>query len=661
MKRIKDNLVLYFKNNKLFLLYLIFATLGMWLLRFFTVKNIWTLKPLIAEISVIVFLGSFAYFKKEKKQYRFYFFLLIFYSLIEIINHLYYLFYTSFASFSELSSLKQAETVGGAILEKLNIINFVYILIPIIFLIVYKKFLAGKYKSNINNKKNVLVTLIISSIFIGLTIITTSKTDLSRLIKEWNRSAIVERYGIVIYQGNDLINTLFSKVNSMLGLEKAFNEFEDFYQNKSDKYDKKNKYTNILKNKNIIFVHMESMQTFLMDLDFNNEEVTPTINKLAKEGMFFKNFYPQVSSGTSSDTEFTLLTSLMPASRGIVFTSYYNRNYETILKVMKTLGYYTFSMHGNYASMWNRDSVHPKLGYDDMYFRESFHVPDESSPDYINLGISDSLFFEQAIPKLEEIENSHKNYMGTLITLSNHSPFASLDKYGQFDLSRAVINENGKEEKKDYLSGTDVGNYIKSAHYADLSLGKFIKYIKDSDSFNDTVFVFYGDHDAKLSRKQLNILYNTDYKTGNIKKAGDEGFIEYNSFNHNLNKNTPLILWSKNKEICGKLKGNYDYYMGMIDVAPTLSNMLGVKNKYALGHDIFNIKNDNIVIFPTGNFLTKDLYYNNSNGNYFVFKEGATIDEDYITECKDYTTLRLNISNSIIVYDLIEKEENKDE
>ncbi len=101
--------------------------------------------------------------------------------------------------------------------------------------------------------------------------------------------------------------------------------------------------------------------------------------------------------------------------------------------------------------------------------------------------------------------------------------------------------------------------------------------------------------------------------------------------------------------------------MGMIDVAPTLSNMLGVKNKYALGHDIFNIKNDNIVIFPTGNFLTKDLYYNNSNGKYFVFKEGATIDEDYIRECKEYTTLRLNVSNSIIVYDLIEKEENKDE
>ena len=59
---------------------------------------------------------------------------------------------------------------------------------------------------------------------------------------------------------------------------------------------------------------MEGMQTYLMYLKFNGKEATPTINKLAKEGMFFENFYPQISTGTSSDTEFTLLTSLLPAA-----------------------------------------------------------------------------------------------------------------------------------------------------------------------------------------------------------------------------------------------------------------------------------------------------------------------------------------------------------
>ena len=50
-------------------------------------------------------------------------------------------------------------------------------------------------------------------------------------------------------------------------------------------------------------------------------------------------------------------------------------------------------------------------------------------------------------------------------------------------------------------------------------------------------------------------------------------------------------MWTKNSKLRNTLKGEVKYYMGMIDVAPTILNMLGYKNEYALGHDIFNIKN----------------------------------------------------------------------
>ena len=143
-------------------------------------------------------------------------------------------------------------------------------------------------------------------------------------------------------------------------------------------------------------------------------------------GLFFTNFYPQVSTGTSSDTEFTILTSLMPASSGTVFVSYYNREYNTIPKYLKELGYKTFSVHGNHASMWNRSKVHPRLGYDKMYFEEYFEYTED---DVINLGINDSLFFKQVVPLLEEYEKDSTPYMSTVITLSNHSPFIYKDKY----------------------------------------------------------------------------------------------------------------------------------------------------------------------------------------------------------------------------------------
>ena len=93
----------------------------------------------------------------------------------------------------------------------------------------------------------------------------------------------------------------------------------------------------------------------------------------------------------------------------------------SIPKYLSSLGYYTFSMHGNADTMWNRNMAHPSLGYEGMYFKESFIYEDT---DVINLGINDQLFFKQAIPIMENIENTYENYMGYVITLSNHSPFS---------------------------------------------------------------------------------------------------------------------------------------------------------------------------------------------------------------------------------------------
>ncbi len=105
-----------------------------------------------------------------------------------------------------------------------------------------------------------------------------------------------------------------------------------------------------------MFIHAESIQNFLIDLKINDQEITPALNRLSKEGMYFSKFYPQISVGTSSDTEFTLLTGLMPSSSGTVFVSYFDRTYEGMPKFFNELGYYTFSMHANEADYWNRKS-----------------------------------------------------------------------------------------------------------------------------------------------------------------------------------------------------------------------------------------------------------------------------------------------------------------
>ncbi len=656
-KKLQNNLKTFFKYNKQFCSFVLLSLLSTICIRGLTVGNWFSLVPLLFDCGLILIIGSFAYFIKPKNQFKYFVVMLFILTVVNVINSIYYAFYTSFASFGLLATIGQVGEVGDAVFEKMNISQYVYILFLVIFIYINRVLSKGSYFEQVSKiekgKKLFKRTSLIGLIMVCISICFLNGADYSRLTKQWNREYIVERFGIIIYQNNDLIQTLRSSVNNLFGYDEAIKTVTDYY-NENTRMKSNNEYTDILKGKNVIFVHMESMMSFFVNLKVKGIEITPNLNKLVNEGLYFSKFYPQISVGTSSDTEFTLNTSLMPVQSGTVFVSYYNRDYQTIPKLLRNEGYYTFSMHGNKASMWNRNKMHPQLGYMDFYSEENF-VVDET----IGLGLSDISFFKQVMPILEEIESNNEKYMGTIITLSNHTPFDDVDKYLGLDLSYETtvydpqlgINKN---VKYNYLEDTIIGNYIKSANYADSALGKFIDSIKNSDSFLNTVFVFYGDHDAKLGRKEFNYYYNFDFETGKLRDENDPLYVDYDYYANELNKNTPLILWTKDKS----LSGTVDYYMGMIDVAPTIGNMLGIYNKYALGHDIFEIKNDNIIAFPNGNFLTSKLYYNNTKGEYKVFND-EIIDQNYIDTCKNYVEELLEVSNDFIVYDLKKRMEEQ--
>lgn len=656
--KIRKSVVNYFLTNKLFISYVLLAFIGTVIARGFSFGHLIFPKAHATDLALILIIGSFAYLMKPKNRYKYLLTWLVIFTLIETINVIYYKFFTNFASFSELATLGQTETVVGSIFEKLTVLNFIYVIFPIIFIGIHLNISKTAYYtfiSKINKtKRYFLGSILVALLLLAYTFGTATKTDYSRIAKQWNRVYIADRFGFIFYQFNDLVQTITPKFSSLFGYEDAANKFNEFYTKEEiNEYSSSNEYTDIFKGKNIVFVHLESVQSFLMDLEFNGEEVLPTVNKLAKEGLYFNNFYPQISTGTSSDTEFTILTSLMPAASGTVFVSYYNREYTTVPKLLSDMGYYTFSMHGNHASMWNRAKVHPKLGYQDMYFEETYEYTDD---DVINLGINDSLFFKESMPILEKIEREKSPYFGTVITLSNHSPFIYKDKYAPYDLSEATTDDKGNKTYTNYLDGTPVGNYITSAHSADISLGEFIEYIEDSEEFDNTIFVFYGDHESRLSKSEINYLYNHDPKDGSVYDSKDSQYKKYDEFDHELNKKTPLIIWTKDKTLRDKINKEVSYPMGMYDVMPTVGNMVGYKNPFALGHDIFNTKNNNIVIFPNGNFITSQIYYSNVSGKYKTLKPGAVLDENYVNDKIEYTESRLEVSNAIIVHNLIKKE-----
>lgn len=657
LKKLFVNLWEFIKYNRQFLSFVILCLISCMLVRHYTINQFWNFKSTFFDMSVIILLGSLAYFFKPKKQFYYFMTIIIIITLINFINGIYYAFFSNYVSFALLASLGQTAEVSDAVFEKLKLANFVYLLMPLIFVFI-NRYLASKDYFNavekVESGKRLFVSVaIIGGICLSINISMLTGTDISRFSKQWNREYVVERFGIIVYQGNDLFQTVKSKLSSMFGYEEAHDRFQEYFKEHPFE-ESDNKYTNKFKGYNVVAIHLESIMSFLIGLEINGEEVTPNLNKLVSESMYFDNFYPQVSAGTSSDTEFTFSSSLMPVQSGTVFVSYFNRSYVTLQSLLAEKGYYTFSMHGNKASMWNRSKMHPSLGYMDFYSQEYYDI-DET----VGLGISDRSFFNQSevlIKKIEDMVNEkdeYKNFMGTIITLSNHTPFDDplyTEGENAFDVTyhTGTYDDKGNEIIYDYLEGEMIGNYIKSVHYADACLGEFINYVKTHEEYDKTLFVMYGDHAAQLRKSQFNYFVNYDFSTGEEKLEDNPTRVEYDYYANEIFKNTPLILWTKDK----KIKGRVSYPMGMIDVLPTIGNMLGIKNEYALGHDIFEIKNDNVVVFPNGNFLTSKMYYYNAKNESRIFGTD-TLDANYIEEKKKYTEDILGISNDIIVYDLI--------
>jgi len=651
----------YVKTNILFMTFVISSVINGCLIRFLTVKNYFDIKPIIADLAIILILGAFGYFIKPKHQFKYFFTISCIFVVLCVINSMYYTNYLSFASFSLLETSLQVVDVGDAVVENvMEMKDFCYIWQILAMIFVHKSLKKKKYYDRVSKievgRIRAVNTLIVGLILIGLFISTMSSIDISRLSKQWNREYIVMRFGIYTYQINDLFATVKSQLNPLFGYDKNAKKFREYYENKKDET-KTNEYTDMFKGKNILLIHAESIQNFTLNTSFNGVDVAPNLKKLASEGLYFSNFYAQESVGTSSDSEFTLSTSLMPASSGTVFVSYWDREYETLQKLLKKQGYYTFSMHGNNCSFWNRNNAHKSLGYEKFYcYNKDFNI-DET----IGLGLSDKSFFRQASEKIKKISDEHTNFMGTLIMLTNHTPFSDIESHSDYEVTykyKKTNEETGQEEEvtAPYMEGTKLGNYFKSVHYADEAIGQLIDELDQNGVLDNTVIVIYGDHDAKLKKSEFKRFYNYDPETDSVLDKDDPNYKEVDYYQYELNRKVPFIIWSKdNKDKAKETKK----IMGMYDVMPTLGNMFGFKSKYALGHDIFSV-DENVVFFPDGNWLTDKMYYNQSKEEGKLLNPDDTVSVDYIQKYNKLADEAVSISDSIIVYDLIKKEESKE-
>lgn len=720
----------FFSDNALVLAFVISLVADSLLLRLFTVgvgdsdlvKAV--VKPMLADVASIIVIALFGYIcRKQKSRFIYLMVWTVVFSILAAGNSIYYTQFKSFLSVSLISTASQLggvmDAVTGNILEiKDWLFLFPIVVMIVIYAVVCKRHEKGYVKQKLPRK----LCSLYAGIFAVIAVISgtwfssmLTSTDCSRLVKQWNRESVMSSFGLYVYQISDTISSVSAKLNMVFGYEENKEHFDEFFASDTDggaetetiasaSGENSNEYTGIFEGKNVLVIHAESVQQFTMDTYINGEELTPNLNKLASEGLYFSNFYAQESVGTSSDSEFTFATSLMPASSGTVAINYWDRDYNTTQKAFGNMGYYVFSMHGNNGSFWNRLNLHSSLGYDRLYHYTTDFTIDET----IGLGLSDKSFFAQAVPKIKEIDEENESWYGLLIMLTNHTPFTDIENVSDYDYDVSFTYTQYNEETglyeevtRDFLEGTKLGCYFKSVHYADEALGQLMDDLDEEGLLDDTVVIIYGDHDAKIKEEEYEYYYNYDPFTDETLDEDEEGYVPVDDFYYNINRRVPLIIWCKDADYEPQ---EITRVMGMYDVQPTLGNMFGYENEYALGHDIFSFEEgeENIVIFPSGNFVTDTVYYDIQKDTYFdltdydnvaryvscnqVYKDDpvpvesdeitelfisagtgysesdaearkndGAVDDSYIDERSEYTAERIEISNAIIYYDMINK------
>ena len=308
----------------------------------------------------------------------------------------------------------------------------------------------------------------------------------------------------------------------------------------------------IAKDRNLIVIQVESLQNFVINNEYNGQEITPHLNKLLRQdSIYFDQYYQQLGKGNTSDAEFVSNNSLYPAMDGATYDKYGENDFYGLPWILRDHDYSTAAFHGHDPTYWNREKAYLKQGFERFY-----HDVDYTIEDYVGFGLTDKDFFHQSMGRLKGMRQPFYAFM---ITLTSHHPYVLPKDYDTIQL---------KEEHKDTL----FGNYLRCIRYTDAAIGEFIEALKKEGLYENSMIVIYGDHYGLSSKHPESNKVMTEYlgKTYDF----DEMF------------RIPLIFHVPGAGVVEKssIAG------GQIDFMPTTLNLMGIDSEKAvmLGQDLSN-------------------------------------------------------------------------
>ena len=284
---------------------------------------------------------------------------------------------------------------------------------------------------------------------------------------------------------------------------------------------------------NIVLLILESFSSKVIGAVGGQWDATPNFNKLAKEGLLFTNFY---ANGDRSDKGLVSIISGYPAqpTTSIMKTSSKTESLPSLFKSFNHNGYKTAFYYGGDTDFANMKSYFFNAGVQEIISDKNFDSKLVDS----KWGVHDEHLFDRLYNDLTKEDSL---FFNAVFTLSSHDPF---------DVPMNPVFEGNDRATK----------YLNSVYYTDSCLGHLFDKIKETDVWNNTLFILVSDHGSRRPGK---------------------------SQNHQINKFQIPMLW-----LGGVLSDSlkiYKKYGSHIDIPATILNQLFINSEqFTYSNDLFN-------------------------------------------------------------------------
>lgn len=235
---------------------------------------------------------------------------------------------------------------------------------------------------------------------------------------------------------------------------------------------------------NIIFICIESLSGKYLNSLGGDMNITPTLDSLANESLFFTNLY---ATGTRTVRGMEAITLSIPPTPGRSIVKRKNNSaLFTIGEVFRRKGYERYFFYGGDGYFDNMNTYFGGNGFNIVDRGRGFLLDKSITTDRTNIeddevtfenawGLCDADIYAKVIKEADKAHKTGKPFFDFVMTTSNHKPFTYPE--GKIDIS----------------SGSGRSGAIK---YTDYAIGEFLKIARTKPWFTNTVFVIMSDHCA---------------------------------------------------------------------------------------------------------------------------------------------------------------------